>query len=284
MWQAKGKLPAVAKVKLAKLDAARKRTAQKSAQYEKLRKAKVKQRVARESEKELVAQWRALRSLGVYSTKESPAAERLTKARRAAIKKKFGEVENLAHYENGEVFRPLHKITKPKTVVIRNPLGQTRKKYQRESISYKLDKDHFQFLRTKTKAKIPNSIKTAKGELIAKGANEKIVIDKKGKVKTVQTAGAAKTVFTREPLEGPLEFLLLADDIKSGRIKLRKGEWLALYSNGKKKTKMTINRDTLGLLAALIDRYAQPGYLRRSDGTPGDFDDWANHAYIIKTY
>ena len=274
----------MAKANLTKLETARKRAEEKAARYRATGKQKQKQRIARETEKDLVAKWRALRSLGVYSTKETPAAERLTKSRRAAINQKFAQVENLAHYENGEVFRPLHKVTKPKSVVIRNPLGQTVKKYQRESVSYKLDKDHFQFLRTKTKAKIPNAIKTAKGELIAKGANEKIVITKKGKVKTVQTAGAAKTVFSREPLEGPFEFLLLAEDIKAGRIKLRKGEWLALYSNGKKKAKLTINRDTVGLLAALLDRYAQSGYLRRADGTPGDFDDWANHAYIIKTY
>lgn len=272
----------MAKVKLAKLNAARKRDSIKVAAYQKAARDKIKKTKALESDKDLVERWRALRSVGAYQTKENPALDKLTKSRREAIRKKFDQIQNLSKYEEGEAFRPFHKVQKTKQVVIKDDLGRTKKKYVRTSAAYKLDSDHFQLLRSKKKAKIPNSVETAKGKLIAKAPDEKIRISKSGKVETVKTSPGAKTVFSRIPLEGPLEFLTLMEDIRLGKIKLRKNETLALSSNGRKA--QHYNQSTLTNLLARLERYAQPGGLIRADGSPGNFDDWSNHAAIVRTY
>ncbi len=272
----------MAKRNLTKLNLSRKRADIKQAAYEKAAREKKQKRQAIERDKDLVERWRALRSIGAYDTKENPALDKLTKSRRAAIQKKFEQVQNLNKYEDGEAFRPFHKVEKIKPVVIRDELGRTKKKYYRKSEAYKLDADHFQLLRSKTKAKIPNSIKTAKGKLIAKAPDEKIRISKSGKVETVKTTPGAKTVFTRLPLEGPLDFLTLMEDIKLGRLKLRKNERLELSSNGRKPT--FYGQKDLKFLLEKLERYSTPGILIRADGSKGNFDDWANNASITKVY
>lgn len=229
----------------------------------------------------LVDQWRALKTLGVYQTKDNPSLDRLTKSRREAIRKKFSEVQNLARYENGETFRPLHLVTKPKTVVITDDLGRTKKKYRRTSFSYKLDADHFQLVKNK-KAKIPNALKTSKGLLVPKAPNEKIRITKNGKVQRIQETASAKTVFENAPLSGAVEFIALMEDIRAGKIKLRPDERLALSSNGRKP--VFYAQKDLKFLADKLERYSKEGYLIRADGTPGNFDDWANNAEIVKIY
>lgn len=272
----------MAKANLTKLSASRKRSEIKAARYRKLATTIKKQSETRAKDKDLVAQWRALKSIGAYETKESPALKRLTKSRRESIRKKFNDVQSLAKYDNGEAYRPFHKVKKLKNVVIRNDLGQTKRKYVRESSSYKLDRDHFQLLRSKKKADIPNSLKTAKGKLIAKAANEKISITKNGAIRRTQITENAKTEFTRIPLSGPIDFINLVEDIRSGKLELKKGEALSLSSNGQRP--QLYYAGTLARLTEKLEFYMRPGALIRKGGSPGDFDDWANNAEIVKTY
>ncbi|MGC8541027.1 MAG: hypothetical protein ACP5QA_10410 [Phycisphaerae bacterium] len=266
----------MAPIKLTKLLAARKATARKAIQY----RLKKIERQKKEKDRDLLEKWRALRSVGVYQTKDIPSLSKLTKARRAEIKKKFDATQNLARYENGEAYRPFHLQEYTKKIYKRDSLGRDRQIGIRRYNKYELDKDHFQVVKGKTKEKIPESISTKTGFLAAKGPNEKIRITKAGHIEITQSQSGARTIFTREPLSGPIDFIRLIDDIKNGRIKLHKGEALQLRSNGMKKTAYGPN--SLKQLTALLERYMTPGVLIRHHGGAGNFDDWANEAEIFK--
>lgn len=270
----------MAKLKLAKLQSARKATLKKALKYKIARKEKLKRAAQKESDKELVEQWRALRRVGVYDTKEAPALSRLTKSRRSEIKRKFNQVQELAHYEQGEAYRPFHKEKFKKDIYREDSFGRYHKIGERHYSRYELDKDHFQLVKGKAKEKIPESVRGKKGILAGKSSTQKIKINKSGGVEIVETKGAAKTIFTKEPLSGPLDFIRLIDDIKNGRLKLRANEALQLKSNGKRKP--YFGRNSLMNLVRILERYMSPGVLIRQHGGKGNFDDWANNAEIYK--
>ncbi len=272
--------PAVAKLNLTKLKTARKATLKKALKYKAAKKAKLKAAARKQSDKDLLEQWRALRRVGVYSTKETPALSRLTKSRREEIRRKFNRVQELARYEQGEAYRPFHREIHEKTIYREDSFGRRKKIGTREYLRYELDKDHFQLVKGKTRESVPDALRGSKGILAAKGANQKIKINKSGRVEVVETQGAAKTVFTKEPISGPVELIRLMEDIKAGKIKLRKNEALQLTNNGRKKTVYTKNK--LMNLALLMERYMTPGVLLRERGGRGNFDDWANNAQVYK--
>lgn len=87
--------------------------AAKSAGTEQLRAAQKKARaatkIAKKDRKELAAQGRALKKLGLYSTRKPLNLGSITKARAKTIQKKFRELERHGYYEHGRKIKPLYR-------------------------------------------------------------------------------------------------------------------------------------------------------------------------------
>lgn len=221
---------------------------------------------------DIVAQWRALKKIGAYSSKENPSLKNLTKARRAAVTKKFNQIQNLQSYYEGTAYDPFRqhaKITKQ----------------GHKSIAYDLDTDHFQFVKKKVKRPISESLKTNNGLLVIKSPREKVRITKNGAIEFVQNKNGAETVFSREPVTGAIDIIKLMDDIKQKKIKLNKGEALQLWNNGARS--QYYEGDSLHLLAARLERYVRGEIFHGKQGSrvklvKGNFDDWAQNAEIVK--
>jgi hypothetical protein len=267
----------VATRKISRLEKIRKANLNKAIKYRIAAKAKKKASAQRAIDSELVQKWRALRKIGAYSTKENPALSRLTKYRREEIKRKFERVQDLTQYEDGESYQPFHKHTYKKTTTKFNQYGQVVKKSVKEHQRYELDTDHFQMVKGKAKQTPSGSIKTNKGLLVAKSPNEKIKITKDGTVKIEETKNKAKTIFTRIPLSGALDFIKLMDDIENGRLKFKKNEGLKLENNGRPNG-LYYGKNVMNLVR-LMKRY-MGGALMRHNGGKGNFDDWADNSEI----
>ena len=266
--------------KIPRLEKIRKANEAKAKKYREVMKA-AKQKTAQKNEnRKLVAQWRVLKKLGVYDSKDSPAISKLTKGKRETIKKKFNEVQNLTRYENGEAYRPLHFVSYNKPVVKLDKMGRVVSRRTRHVERYDIDQDHFEVVKGKPKQKLSDSLKTKSGLLVAKGANEKITITKEGKVEVREVKNAPRTVFSREPISGPVEYLTLMDDIRAGRLKLKKGEGLQIISNGI-RDRTIYTAGTLHLLLAKLERYMAGGLIP-AHGGQGDFDQWASNSEIVK--
>lgn len=229
------------------------------------------------ADKDLASQWRLLRKIGVYQTKDTPAISRLTKSRRAAIRQKFSELQSLGRYEAGEVYRPAHKHEFEKTYTKFDRLGRIEKISKRKLSRYEIDTDHFQVLNKKPKKVPTGALKTSKGFITPKGAGEKVRLTKDGKVQTVEIKDKARTEFTREPLSGPTDFLTLIDDIQSGRLKFKDNEGLALWSNGVRS--VYYGQSAVSKMIKRLSRYSQ-GDIYRGRGGLGNFDDWSSNSEI----
>lgn len=229
-------------------------------------------------DRDLLGQWRLLRKIGVYQTDAKPTLGGLNKNRRATITRKFNELQSLGHYEEGEVYRPAHKHEFQRTYAKFDEQGRLTKKTTRKMERYEIDTDHFAVLNKKPK-KIPGgALKTTRGFIAPKSADEKISVTKDGKVETLHVKGAALTRFTREPLSGPTEFIRLIDDIKTGRLKFAKDEGLALWSNGKRS--LYYGQSAIERMIQRLARYMQPQGMRRGHGGFGKFDDWSSNSEI----
>ncbi len=213
-------------------------------------KRKIKKQKISERDKTIVAQWRLLKKLGIYQSKDNPAIKNLTKDRKKKIKNAFNKLQSFGHYESGNVYRPAEKITKK-----HERISKRGKKYETESILFKLN-DHFTFTtKLPKKTKIPNTIKTSKGIILPHDSDIKIKI-KNDKVEYQSvTRGQSKIKFTREPLSGLDDFLKLAKDIKDGKLKLRKNEGLQIYQWGWPSSKQGFAADNLEELADMIEHY-----------------------------
>jgi len=274
----------VALRKLPKLEKIRKATLKKSLDYRRAAKAKIKQTAKKKADKDLVERWRVLKKLGVYDTKENPALSKLTKSRRADISRKFNQVQSIASYQEGEAYAPLHKHTFKKPIYKIDAMGRAIQTGTKEYERYDLDTDHFQLVRGKTKEKLPDSMKTAKGLLAAKMPDEKLRIDKDGKVVITKRKDVGATVFSRLPISGPVEFLQFIDDAKAGRIKLGANEGIQLLNNGERLKKNVYHgQGGLMRLVARLERYLSGGLMRRvGKGRTSSFDDWASESGLVK--
>jgi hypothetical protein len=241
--------------------------------------ARVKKKRAA-TDKELVLKWRALRKAGVYNTAEPAAKKRLTKARRAEINRKFSQLQGLGTYQDGVIYRPLHKQVEQKTIYRIDDMGRQRFVGTRKIERYVIDPDHFQVFKKKAKAIPGDALKTPAGFIAPKLPNEKLHITKDGKVESVAVKGGAKTTFSREPLSGPVEILNLIDDVTSGRLKFKKHEGLSLRSNNGHTEKKWGQSAVMELIRRLQRYAATPTTLRHARGGMGDFDDWSNNAEI----
>lgn len=257
----------MAKRKISNIHSARKRTVHKREQ--------------KTSDRDLVAQWRVLKKLGVYDTRVNPSADRLSAERKKEIKKRFNKLQSMTSYRSGETYRPVHRDETPKQVVVRDALGRTKKVYTRQAVKYVVDTDHFQIAKGKIKKAPRGMLKTSKGVFAPKAPDEKISITKDGKVKVTEKKGGPTVEFTREPLTGPVEIIKLVDDIKSGRLKMKKKEGIRLRMNGDFQGQFYPG-DSLHLLVQRLEKYIGGFLWHGHGGQRGDFDDWANNAELIK--
>lgn len=235
-------------------------------------KAAVKRRAKKAAQsaadKELVAQWRALRSIGAYTSKETPAVSRLTRSRRLAIRQAFYKTQDLTQYENGQVYRPLQKQTVEIVKYVTTENGTRVIRSKREK--YALDRTHFTLLR-KPPAQAPgNTLKTKKG-LIVPHSTGTVVRNFKGKLRETSRSNGEITRFTREPISGLADILKLRDEILAGKIKLKPNEGLRLHNFGHKRGRGYLN-DDLDSLADLITRY---------QNTMDIFTYWADTSEIV---
>lgn len=228
-------------------------------------------------DKELVLQWRALRKAGAYPTEELPAAKRLTKFRRASITKKFNELQGLGTYQNGVIYRPLHKQTEEKPVYKIDELGRQRFVRTQKTERYVMDTEHFQVFKRKPKAVPGDALKTPLGMIAPKSAQEKLRITKDGKVQTVEKKARAVTEFTREPISGPTDFLALISDVESGSLKFNNQTGLALWNNGYREAHY--GQAAVNALIRRLKRYAS-GDIWHGKGGRGSFDDWSSNSEI----
>lgn len=226
---------------------------------------------------DLLAQWRALRKAGVYESKERPSLKGLTKSRRDKVRAKFNELQGLGTYQNGVIYRPLHKEIEKRPVYKIDDMGRQRFVRTQKTERYVLDTNHFQVFKKKPKAVPGDSLKTPKGMIAPKSPNEKLRITKDGKLQSVETKARAVTEFTREPLSGPVEFLALINDIKSGRLKFNNKEGLALWNNGYRQA--IYGQSAVMSLINRLARYAA-GKIVHGKGGKGNFDDWASSSEI----
>jgi hypothetical protein len=239
-----------------------------------------KKRAAKKAaDRDLIEQWRALKKLGIYQTKENPTYTGLSKTRRSEIKHKFSALQSLGQYSEGEVYRPLHRHEYTRTIQTKDERGIVQHTRKQKFSRYELDRDHFQLINQKPKKLPGNALPTARGFITSKSPNERVRVNKQGKVETVETIGGAKTQFTREPLSGPADFITLIDDIKTGRLKFKDREGLRLWSNGVPRPPVYGQNAVLQFIKRL-ERYVQAGGLIRKGGGPGSFDDWSSNSEI----
>ncbi|MGH9436411.1 MAG: hypothetical protein ACRD22_00600 [Terriglobia bacterium] len=231
--------------------------------------------------RDLLEQWRALRRAGVYDTKEKATIKGLTPNRRKAITKKFNSLQGLGTYQQGVIYRPLHKLTEERPVYKRDEMGRQKFLRTQKTERYVLDKDHFQVFKRKPKAVPGDSLKTPKGMIAPKFPDERLRITKDGKVKvTEKKEGKPTTEFTREPLSGPVEFIAFMNDVLNGRLKFNKNEGVVLISNGFRQR--IIGQSAVMQLAYRLQRYAAGEIFRHTRGRHerGSFDDWSSNSEI----
>lgn len=239
--------------------------------------AKKAAQAAKTRDRDLLQQWRALRRVGVYDTKEKPTLKGLTKSRREKVRAKFNELQGLGTYQNGVIYRPLHKQTEEKPVYKIDELGRQRFVRTQKTERYVMDTDHFQVFKRKPKAVPGDSLKTPKGMIAPKSPQEKLRITKDGKVQTVEKKARAITEFTREPMSGPVDFLALINDVESGALKFNNQTGLALWNNGYRQA--YYGQSAVMSLIRRLKRYAS-GDIRHGRGGRGSFDDWSSNSEI----
>lgn len=234
-------------------------------------KRRAKKAAVKAVDQELVIQWRALRKIGAYQSRETPSLSRLTRSRRAAIRSAYNNLQGFAVFEDGKVYRPLEKVQVERVRKIKTDQGSFTR--TTKSDFYKLDKDRFTLLKKPPK-KLPNdALRTSKGALIAHKRGERVRF-KDGKLIIAQPKkpGIKMVQFEREPISGVAEILALRDAINEGRVKLKKNEGLRLYNFGWTRNGRGYLANSIDELAALITRY---------EHSMKDFAYWANASEIV---
>lgn len=197
---------------------------------------KASKRAALESKRELTAQWRVLKKLGVIQTKITPAQKRLTKYQQTKIKKAFKSVQQMGHYTHGHVERPLVKTKKGNRV------------------SFTLA-PHFQFIKTKRKPKTKAGvIKTLKGLIVEKETpHAKVRLLKSGAIRETDQYSSGGITIDREGLTGA-EIIGLIDAIKAGKFKIPKHSLLSVFNFGWTKSQ-SYAYDDLDKLVLDFEKY-----------------------------
>lgn len=196
--------------------------------------------IQRQRESDFVAKWRALKKLGLISTRNNPSKKHLTSRLKTKINKEFFALQGEGQYVRGKTVRPLNKVV-------------TKTKHG-ESIKYILN-DYFQFIKTKRETNVKTGIiKTSKGYIAQKRTKDShITINAKGEVlETTNKERYRKRAYTGEAI---LELYTAA---KEGRLKLPKGERMVLNKFGSfGKNQEMYGQDSLDEFVKTIDAYVK---------------------------
>jgi hypothetical protein len=192
---------------------------------------KLTQAAEREKKRDLVAQWKELRRLGVYNSKEAPAQSRITPARKRAIEKHFREIQRHGKSVGGKVERPLALQS------YFTPSGKIATRYRASG--------YFDFVKTKTKTDLKAGlIKTKKGYIVEKTSKgAKVRINKKGQV--IENVGGVERRLT---LYRGKDLMKLLQDMESGKYKLEKDEMIVLKKWGSPNATISVDDDTGAVL------------------------------------
>lgn len=208
----------------------RKRAKKLSRQWQRMRKAALKQ-ARRNKDKDLVAQWRALKRFGYLDTIAPPALKNLTPSRRRAISSAFRKANSQGTFKNGRVERPLQRTVITTTTKYRNERG-----YEYEKVSTRIKYglgEHFKMVRTKNKPSTEAGLRrTKKGYVVeVESPLSKVRITKSGKVveKTVYEKGGIEV--SREGITGT-DILRLVESIENGKFTIPRNTAIKLDNFG----------------------------------------------------
>lgn len=220
----------------------------------------------KQARKDLADQWRFLKKIGAYNSKESVAQIRLTDSRIRAIKKKMHEIQKSGKYLKGRVIHPAVLET------YTTKSGKVKTRYALHPA--------FVAVRSKNKPKIENGVtRLGKDRYIIEstGYGAKIRINKNGDV--VEVRGKTRRIRTRYKGKDLLKFAI---DLDEGRIKIPKGQYMELYKWGSGNAKFPIYYDApsalLGYLKELMeemppelaDRFIRASFVEKVRGTWDD--------------
>lgn len=221
-------------------------------QLERSRKAALKQH-RKNQDRELVAQWRALKRYGYISTTANPSQKNLTESRRKAIRKAFTGAQSQGTLVGGRVVRPLERVVKTTTTRYRNEKGH---EYTTTKVSVKYGlEDHFKMLKTKKKVSVERGVrKTKKGYVVeVQSPLSKVRVNKKGQLieKTTYERGGIEV--TREGVTGE-DILKLVDAIEKGKFKIPARSALKIENFGTDLGR-AYQHDALDMLAERVRYY-----------------------------
>lgn len=221
--------------------------------------AKRARAVAKTRDQEYLIRWRELRRLGLLTTRKAPALKRLTRDVKRRINAEFNAIQESGHYVNGKVERPLRKQA------YRTKSGRPRERY--------VVNDYYQFIRTKQKVQLKTgAFKTRKGYLFEKSARtSKIKIRNR---EVLETRG--KEVVRRRTYLGS-QILELRDDIESGRLKFRNGEFIEYRPWGSPNLVRPLDDEE-----SFLERFAE----YEAGMPPATFEAFLNHTdvYFVRLW
>jgi hypothetical protein len=201
-----------------------------SREWQRTRAAALKQQ-RKNVDKDLVAQWRALRKLGYVKTTVAPSQKALTPSRRKEIRRIFRQAQSQGTLINGRVVRPLVKTPKVITTKWRDVSGREHTTVTTR-INYQLA-PNFKLVKSKNKPSTTRGItKTRKGYIVAvESPLSKVRITPKGQVieKTEYESGGITV--SREGVTGK-DILSLVEAIERGKFKLPAGRGLKMLNFG----------------------------------------------------
>jgi hypothetical protein len=207
-----------------------KKASKLSRAWQRTRAAAVKQ-AKRNKDKDLVAQWRALRRLGYYTSTDSPAQSRLTSSRKRAIASAYKKAQSDATFRDGRTVRPLERTVKTVTTHYRRANGDEYS-VVKQSIHYDLG-PNFKFIKPKRKVKLERGIvKTRKGYVVpVESKLSRIRVKKSGAISETTDYKSGKITISREGITGP-EILALIEKIDQGKFHIPEGSALKLDNFG----------------------------------------------------
>jgi hypothetical protein len=210
----------------------------------------------KQAKRQLADQWRFLRKIGAYQTKETAAEIRLTDSRVRAIKKKMREIQSQKKLVKGRVVRPI-------------VYGERKTRSGKTIVDYHFS-PHFDFIRTKNKPSAIEGVrKVGKGLIVEKTRpNSKIRVTKKGDI--VEVIG--KQQRTRKRYKGR-DLLKLLDEFDNGTYKFKKHDFFVLHKWGSANEVISSSQDGVTLLSQYVETLSKTMDINT-------FDSFINSSYI----
>lgn len=205
---------------------------------------------------DIVAQWRALRKMGVVNTRNNPSVKKLTPAMKRKVRAAYFDLQSAGHFDKGRVYRPLVKET------YTTPAGKKRTRYHLS--------EFYSFQKTKKKTNVKTgTIKTGKGYIFEKQSPEsKFRVNNQGEV--IETIGKVK--WRKKAYRGE-QILVLRDQIRDGRLTLPPNGLLVLRPYGSIHNERMYESDSLDFFVDEMDNY-------ESQMAPKIFKDFIDYSEV----